>query len=192
MSSCKSLAFAIHVLFVLGTCLLASEANFFPPPCPSAPPPPSINTATYYLQAVIANGTNNAVANVFPVAGVQGRQFTLQEFGTIFVVDANITTTPSPTSTLVGQAFGTLVAVSLDGTGYSVQVSLTNVFTSGPLAGSTLVVLGVSNGAQQQRPVPIVGGTGALTYATGYVVYQTISQQGPNLIIEVTAYYKTL
>ncbi|KAI4331042.1 hypothetical protein MLD38_029271 [Melastoma candidum] len=187
-SSYRVLALALHVIFVLVTCTYVSEATFFPPACPPPPPPPQNKTATFYLQFVIANGTNNAVANGIPVAGIQGTNFGLQQFGTVYVFDVNITTTTSPTSTLLGQSYGTLEVTGLKGFIY--LVTSTYVFSSGEFAGSTLTTQGVFDMSQQVSYFAVVGGTNALTYATGYVAYQIVVNAPPYFVIQVTANFK--
>ncbi|KAI4325079.1 hypothetical protein MLD38_030506 [Melastoma candidum] len=189
MSSCYRVpVLALNALFVLGACFYLSEATFFPPPCPcqSSSPPPRNYTATFYSQVVLANGTNNGVANTVPVAGLQGKAFTPSQFGTDYVFDVNVTTTASPTSAMIGKAYGTLAVTGLNG--FVVMASLTFVFTSGNLAGSTLTTQGIFDLSQQVSNIAIPGGTNALTYATGYVVARQVSQQ-PNMVIQVTANY---
>ncbi|KAI4325081.1 hypothetical protein MLD38_030508 [Melastoma candidum] len=168
--------------------MYASEATIFPCPCPLPPPPRQNYTTTFYAQVILANGTNNAVANTVPVAGIQGKAFTLDQFGTFYVYEANITTTPSPNSTVIGKEYGTFAVVGLNGSVF--QASSTYVFTSGKFARSTLTRVGIINLMQQVSYNPIVGGTNALTYATGYFKYEIVVSQPPYFVIKATANFE--
>ncbi|KAI4384960.1 hypothetical protein MLD38_003041 [Melastoma candidum] len=190
MSSYGALALAIHVLIAFVVPFHVTEATFFPCPCP-APPPPSGAPATFvvYLQDITAqNGTIPANATTVPVAGRQGIAYNLQNFGTVFVTDDNITATASPNSALLGQAQGTLIVTSLQSKYF--QISLTLVFNAGPYANSTVVLLGVVNGLQAVRPVAVVGGTGVFTYAKGFATFETVVLQGSYTVDKVTVTYK--
>ncbi|KAI4325084.1 hypothetical protein MLD38_030511 [Melastoma candidum] len=178
----KASAFALHVSFVLAICLHTPEATLVSCPPPSSPP----NTFVVYVQATFANGTNNFTA--IPVAGIDGKEFSLVQFGTIYVNDDYITTTASPTSAILGRARGTLTATALAGGRF--QVSITLVFTSGVYNGSSLVLLGSANPIPQVSQVAIIGGTNNFTYATGIAEFQPLSGVGPNQVIKTTVTYK--
>lgn len=185
MSTHRALVFTINVLFVLAMRFHVTEANFFPCPCP-APAPNPTTTLVVYLQDIIAqNGTIPTNATSVPVAGIQGTAYNLQQFGTYFVVDDNITASASPNSTLLGQALGTLVVTSPKGGYY--QVTLTLVFNN---TNSTLVLLGVVIGQQPVRSVAVVGGTGIYTFATGNATFETVTNQGPYTVEKLTVTFK--
>ncbi|KAI4331044.1 hypothetical protein MLD38_029273 [Melastoma candidum] len=95
-------------------------------------PPPSSSTVVahqqfvVYVHVTVANGTNNFTS--FPVTGIAGNEFSLAQFGTIYVDDDYITTTESPTSAVLGRSRGTITATDLVRGMF--QVSVTFVFVS--------------------------------------------------------------
>ncbi|KAI4331043.1 hypothetical protein MLD38_029272 [Melastoma candidum] len=185
MSALRALVFALHVFFVLALCPHTPRATFFfcpPPPPPSSP----TNTFVVYVQATFANGTNNFTA--FPVAGINGKEFSVTQFGTFYVDDDYITATASPTSAMLGRSQGTITVTGL--VGGRLQVSLTLVFTSGLYNGSTLVLLGSANPIPQVAQVAVVGGTNNFTFATGFAELQPLNGVALNQVIKTTVTYK--
>lgn len=174
--------FRWRVLLVLAIRMYAAEAAT----CCSPPPPNPSYTFTVYAQNAIANGSNDFTDDY--VAGVQGKAFSLAQYGTVNVFDDPVTTTASPNSTAIGRARGTSFVTALNGGRllllYAIQ------FTSGPYSGSSLVVKGLGNpyiGVPAQ--LAIVGGTNNFTYATGNMTLMTISQQGLTTVLQATTVY---
>ncbi|RZC09858.1 dirigent protein 22-like [Glycine soja] len=131
-------------------------------------PNPNQTTMVFYLQDLAAGPNATVVA---PVAGINGRVWSFTTFGSIFVVDFPVTLSISPTSELVGQAQGLLVASALDGA--SVNVALSIVFNNLQYNGSTLELQGISRRHENYREVSVVSGTGKFRFARGYAVLET-------------------
>ncbi|XP_020240576.1 dirigent protein 21 [Cajanus cajan] len=93
-------------------------------------------------------------------------------FGSTFVMDDVMTEGPELGSKRVGRAQGLFGLASLEDLG---MFMLTNfAFTHGHYAGSTLSMLGRNPITDQNREMPIVGGTGAFRFATGYAIANSL------------------
>ncbi|KAJ7981281.1 Dirigent protein [Quillaja saponaria] len=106
--------------------------------CEATSQKPRQTNLVFYFQDV-ASGPN---ATVIPVAGVPGKIWSFNSFGTIFVVDDPITQTPNRNSTQVGRAQGLFVASALDGSNVHVMLSIvftTIEYSEGPDKNSPLV-----------------------------------------------------
>ncbi|XP_030929457.1 dirigent protein 22-like [Quercus lobata] len=125
---------------------------------------------SFYLHDISALGNPNAT--VIPVAGIAGKAWTFTQFGTIFVVDDNITETPNPKSPKVGQYQGLYVTAALDGLDSFTTASI--VFTNKEYNGSTIQIQGINNNAPVTE-VAVVGGTGKFRFARGYITSKTYS-----------------
>jgi len=135
----------------------------------------------------IANGQQNQSTLVFflqdigkgvgataqPVIGINGKVWSYNSFGTIFVVDDPIMLNPNPGSTQIGRAQGVITVTSLDGANVSIVLSL--VFNNGQYSGSTLEIQGASRQRENSRELSVVAGTGRFRYARGFVVFETVS-----------------
>ncbi|KAK7290672.1 hypothetical protein RIF29_05256 [Crotalaria pallida] len=94
-------------------------------------------------------------------------------FGTTFVMDDAMTEGPELSSKEIGRAQGLFGLASLHDLGMAM---LTNfVFSEGKYAGSTLSMLGRNPISEQNREMPIVGGTGVFRFATGYAVANSVT-----------------
>ncbi|KAL2337115.1 hypothetical protein Fmac_011561 [Flemingia macrophylla] len=93
-------------------------------------------------------------------------------FGSTFVMDDAMTEGPEMGSKHVGRAQGLFGLASLEDLG---MFMLTNfAFTEGEFAGSTLSMVGRNPISEQNREMPIVGGTGAFRFATGYAIANSL------------------
>ncbi|KAK9924560.1 hypothetical protein M0R45_032924 [Rubus argutus] len=122
---------------------------------------------TYYAIG-IRYGPN---ATTVPVAGINGKVWASNTFGTIFVNDLLLTEGPSAYSPKVGQVRG-LSAVSKDGSANYISSSVT--FTNREYNGSTLQRQGTIFNSLSRQPsvLSIVGGTGKFEGARGSVFLQ--------------------
>ncbi|XP_061356489.1 pterocarpan synthase 1-like [Gastrolobium bilobum] len=127
------------------------------------------NTMVFFLQDV-ATGPN---ATVTPVTGINGKVWSYNTFGTIFVIDDPVSLTTSLNSTPIGRVQGLLIASSLDGTNVNVVVSI--VFNNFEYSGSTLEIQGISRQGENYREVSVVSGTGRFRFARGFAAFETIS-----------------
>ncbi|KAK7323404.1 hypothetical protein VNO77_26876 [Canavalia gladiata] len=94
-------------------------------------------------------------------------------FGSTFVMDDAMTEGPDLSSKHIGRAQGLFGLASLQDLG---MFMLTNfAFTDGIYAGSTLSMLGRNPISEQNREMPIVGGTGAFRFATGYAIANSVN-----------------
>ncbi|KAK9924561.1 hypothetical protein M0R45_032925 [Rubus argutus] len=140
---------------------------------------------TYYA-TVIRFGPN---ATVVPVAGIAGKLWASNTFGTIFVGDIPLTVGPSTLSPKVGLVRGLSVVSSKanDGSGNHMSTSVT--FTNKEYNGSTLQIQGIfKSNSRQGSVLSIVGGTGKFEGARGSVFLQPYS----NSIIQNTYKFKLL
>ncbi|XP_075660894.1 pterocarpan synthase 1-like [Castanea sativa] len=117
---------------------------------------------SFYIHDISAFG--NPKATVIPVAGIIGKAWTFTQFGTVYVVDANITKTPDPKSPQVGQFQGLYLTAALDGSRTFATASI--VFTNKEYNGSTIQIQGTNKDPATE--VAVVGGTGKFRYARGY------------------------
>ncbi|KAK9924565.1 hypothetical protein M0R45_032929 [Rubus argutus] len=138
---------------------------------------------TYYA-TVIPYGPN---ATVVPVAGIAGKLWALNTFGTIFVGDVPLTVGPSTYSPKVGQVRGLSVVLSKDNDGSVRHLSTSVTFTNKEYNGSTLQIQGIFN-SRQGSVLSIVGGTGKFEGARG----SAFLQQYSNSIIRHTYKFKLL
>lgn len=135
-----------------------------------------------YLQDV-ATGPGATVATVI---GINGKVWSYNTFGTIFVVDDPVHMTPSASSVQIGRAQGVITVASQDGS--TVNIVLSIVFNSMEYSGSTLQIQGSSRQRENYRELSVVSGTGRFRYATGYAVFETASYDAPTgrSVIRVT------
>ncbi|CAL5211704.1 unnamed protein product [Lathyrus oleraceus] len=130
---------------------------------------PNQSTLVFYLQDV----GKGPKATVSPVIGINGKVWSYNTFGTIFVVDDPVTLSPSPFSTLIGKAQGTITVTSQDGANVNIVLSI--VFNDVQYAGSTLEIQGTSRQRDNLRELGVVSGTGRFRFARGFAVFETIS-----------------
>jgi len=129
-----------------------------------------VATAMY---AAKATDLGNSNATTIPVAGIAGKAWTYTQFGTIYVVDNNITETPDPTSPIVAQLQGLYVIAALDGLDSYVTTSI--MFTNKQYNRSTIQLQGTRFIKQPVGEVAVVGGTGKFRFARGNATAETYS-----------------
>nr|POE97383.1 dirigent protein 2 [Quercus suber] len=117
---------------------------------------------SFYMHDISAFG--DPKATTIPVAGIAGKAWTFTQFGTVYVVDDNITKTPDPKSPKVAQFQGLYVTAALDGLRYFTTASI--VFTNKEYNGSTIQIQGTDK--YPATEVAVVGGTGEFRFARGY------------------------
>ncbi|BAT93453.1 hypothetical protein LR48_Vigan05g013600 [Vigna angularis] len=93
-------------------------------------------------------------------------------FGSTFVMDDPMTEGPDLGSKLIGRAQGLFGLASLNDLGMYMLINF--AFTEGDYAGSSLSMLGRNPIAEQDREMPIVGGTGVFRFATGYAIANSV------------------
>ncbi|WVZ01273.1 hypothetical protein V8G54_027342 [Vigna mungo] len=93
-------------------------------------------------------------------------------FGSTFVMDDPMTEGPDLSSKPVGRAQGLFGLASLNDLGMYMLINF--AFTEGDYAGSSLSMLGRNPIAEQNRELPIVGGTGVFRFATGYAIANSV------------------
>ncbi|PRQ52757.1 putative plant disease resistance response protein [Rosa chinensis] len=106
-----------------------------------------------------------------PVAGVAGKLWAFNQFGTLYVNDNPLTEGPSPQSAEVGRAPGIFMASALDGSSGLVAFSV--VFTNKEYNGSTIEILGNSKILDPVRELSVASGTGKFRFARGYATLET-------------------
>ncbi|KAJ4848162.1 hypothetical protein Tsubulata_034121, partial [Turnera subulata] len=128
-------------------------------------------------------GNNNNVVSQnqpFVTAGNLPAGITLQKlmFGSITVVDNELTEGHELGSGVVGRAQGFYLASSVDGTSHT--VALTVLLHGGDSHGEvedTISFFGVHRTATPDSEIAVVGGTGKYEDARGYAVVETIQEQ---------------
>ncbi|KAK6935933.1 Dirigent protein [Dillenia turbinata] len=131
---------------------------------------------------VIQNNGNNLINNGFGVPIINGQLpngMTIQKlmFGTVTVVDDELTEGHELGSALIGKAQGFYVASSVDGT--SQTMAFTAMFEQGSYADS-LSFFGVHRTAVSESQLAIMGGTGKYVNAKGFATVKTIPSASAN------------
>ncbi|KAK7390284.1 hypothetical protein VNO78_25586 [Psophocarpus tetragonolobus] len=94
-------------------------------------------------------------------------------FGEVGVSDVDLTAGPEPGSKVVGKLEGMFSATSK--TEFSILVTGTFVFTEGKYNKSSITVLGRNRPFQEEeREIPVIGGTGLFRFATGFAKTRTL------------------
>lgn len=123
----------------------------------------------------IAAGPN---LTTLPIAGIAGKLWTFDQFGTVYVSDDPITEAPSPKSAVVGRAQALIETSALDGRNALAFFSI--VFTNKKYNGSTLEIQGNSKQFEPVTEVAVVSGTGKFRFARGYATLETYFVDAPN------------
>ncbi|XP_021912571.1 dirigent protein 9-like [Carica papaya] len=128
---------------------------------------------------VVTNNGNNLIGNSnslpFVTAGQLPSGSTLQKlmFGTITVVDDQLTEGHELGSSVIGKAQGFHLASSLDGSSHT--MAFTALFHNGDHGEEdTLSFFGVHRTAAHESLIAVVGGTGKYENARGYAAVETI------------------
>lgn len=130
------------------------------------------NTAT----SNVVNGNDN---QPFVSAGQLPTGASLQQlmFGSITVVDDELTESHELGSGVIGKAQGFYLASSLDGTSHTIAV--TTLFHGGDHheVEDTISFFGVHRAASHVSHIAVVGGTGKYEYAQGYATIETVHME---------------
>ncbi|XP_038678633.1 dirigent protein 22-like [Tripterygium wilfordii] len=160
----------VALALMLVTCCATTEAR-----------KPKVTKIQFYMHDIVGGSDPTAVR-------VAGRSnFTRPDpigamFGSLFVMDNPLTATPDPNSTVIGRAQGTY-AMSSQHQEFSLLMTLTYGFTTGPYNGSTFSVLGRNPVMRGVREMPVVGGTGTFRLARGYCLATTQSMDQMDAVI---------
>ena len=112
------------------------------------------------------------------------------KFGDVNVFDNMVREGPDPASRLIGRAQGLAVHASLDGR--SGLVAIDFVFSNyGGYSGSALTTQGPmgESGVWEQS---IVGGTGKLRFARGYMVSELVASTNTSIVVVFDSYFNLL
>ncbi|GJN01409.1 hypothetical protein PR202_ga18675 [Eleusine coracana subsp. coracana] len=138
-----------------------------------------------YFHEVEAGAPN---ATVVTVASMH-RNDDSSTFGDVNVFDNALREGPDPSSRLIGRAQGVGVHTSLDESGGLTAINF--VFSDyGEYSGSSLATLGhFTVSAPPERS--IVGGTGRLRFARGYMTSRLISSKGAAIVVAFDMFFTT-
>ncbi|KAJ1273351.1 hypothetical protein BS78_06G273300 [Paspalum vaginatum] len=150
----------------------------------AAPPRPTKLTRFHFYFHEVRAGAPNATSVV--VASLHN---SASSFGDLSVFDNALRVGPDPSSTLIGRARGLGVHASVDETGALTAIEF--VFSNyGKYTGSTMAMIGhlvLPDGAERS----IVGGTGALRFARGYMTTDVILFNATYLVADINIYFTT-
>nr|QQM18936.1 dirigent protein 1 [Kadsura heteroclita] len=101
-------------------------------------------------------------------------------FGSIYVADNKLTSSPDINSTLVGRAQGIYAVASL---GWEMSLHMMLTYTFKQFNDSSFSVIGRNPVMSPVREFPISGGTGVFRLARGYCFAQTNSTSGMDAVV---------
>ncbi|PAN25662.1 hypothetical protein PAHAL_4G316500 [Panicum hallii] len=104
-------------------------------------------------------------------------------FGDTVVMDDLVTEGPANDSAPVGRVYGIYMTASMSRPVYT--VSFTLLLSTGPYKGSTLVMAGIDDDSMPVREHAVVGGTGALRGAQGYVLGVVMPVSSQYVVMEL-------
>ncbi|KAL5197566.1 hypothetical protein ABZP36_001078 [Zizania latifolia] len=104
-----------------------------------------------------------------------------RHFGDTTMMDDLLTEGPSRESKVVGRAQGTYMLADLRDA--VLVVTITVLLTDGPYNGSTIVISGLDDVFAETRELAVVGGTGQLRRASGYVLWRTARVMSPVYLV---------
>ncbi|KAL5196640.1 hypothetical protein ABZP36_000152 [Zizania latifolia] len=104
-----------------------------------------------------------------------------RHFGDTTMMDDLLTEGPSRESKVVGRAQGTYMLADLRDA--VLVVTITVLLTDGPYNGSTIVISGHDDISAETRELAVVGGTGQLRRASGYVLWRTARVMSPVYLV---------
>ncbi|TVU13263.1 hypothetical protein EJB05_40799, partial [Eragrostis curvula] len=123
-----------------------------------------------YMHDVIGGQERTAIRLIWG-AGPAHTSMPGRSFGDTVAIDDLVTEGPDSSSRPIGRAQGTYMLTSQHEA--VIVVSITVVLTGGPYNGSTVVVAGRDRIYDETRELAVVGGTGRLREAAGYVLWTT-------------------
>ncbi|KAL2254858.1 UNVERIFIED_CONTAM: Dirigent protein 11 [Sesamum indicum] len=121
----------------------------------------------FYVQDLL-KGENQTV---YEVARANITSNSATSFGSVRVLDNPMTAGPDINSEAVGRFQGIVTAADLEILSFSMNINF--VFTSGRFRGSSISISGMNQVMNEQRELPVIGGTGAFRFARGYVITTT-------------------
>lgn len=166
MAAARCSLLTLSVLLILGAAAAADE---------------ELTHLHFYFHEVDAGTPNATVVNV---ASLHRNSST---FGDVNVFDNALREGPDPSSRLIGRAQGLAAHASLDESGGLTSINF--VFSDdGEYSGSTLATLGhISVSGPSERS--IVGGTGKLRFARGYMVSKLLSSTDTSIVVVFDMYF---
>ncbi|XP_047316698.1 dirigent protein 22-like [Impatiens glandulifera] len=136
----------------------------------------------FYLHDIVGGSNRSAVQVAGQSSNVTGLNPITSMFGSVFVMDNALTSTPSLNSTLVGRAQG-LYAMASQHNEFSLLMTLTFHFIQESYNGSSFSVVGRNPVMSEIREMPIVGGTGVFRMARGYCLAKTYSMDQMDAVV---------
>ncbi|GAB2293444.1 Dirigent protein 9 [Dionaea muscipula] len=148
--------------------------------------------------SAVNGGNNNNQLLPFVSAGQLPQGATLQKlmFGSITVIDDQLTEGQELDSAVVGEAQGFYLASSLDGQSHT--MAFTAIFHGSSdqqdVAADTISFLGVHRTASPESQIAVIGGTGKYENAKGYATIVTLPQvdqhttDGVDTLVQVIVY----
>ena len=106
--------------------------------------------------------------------------------GDTIVMDDLVTEAVANNSKPIGRVYGIYMTASMTRPVYT--VSFTLLLTAGPYSGSTLVMAGIDDDDMEVREHAVVGGTGALRGAEGYVLGVVTPFSPTYVVMELDVY----
>ncbi|MCL7031439.1 hypothetical protein MKW94_000591 [Papaver nudicaule] len=166
-----SLSFAVFSIFVIfSVSKIAQAGKLFP--ALGDPVTLSLRKEKFSHFRVYCQSTSvDPNPTIVQVGGANLTQGSATRFGDIAVFDDALTQGPELTSKLLGRAQGFYASAGIHE--LAALTSANIVFTTGKYNGSTIAIMGRNPVFSQVREMPIVGGTGLLRFARGYVEART-------------------
>ena len=172
----------VGLVLVLGVPALArADEAPLPPPATDLAGPKALALG----RALRANGNSNDALSTnslpFVTAGNLPPGAALQHlmFGTITVVDDELTESHELGSAVIGKAQGFYLASSLDGTSQtlSLTVLLDREHDHHDTLDDAISFFGVHRTASHASQIAVIGGTGKFEHAKGYAIVETLHNQ---------------
>ncbi|KAL2234132.1 UNVERIFIED_CONTAM: Dirigent protein 23 [Sesamum indicum] len=116
----------------------------------------------FYFQDVVSGNNPTAVKIIGDGYG----------FGTTFMMDDVLTQGPERDSKVIGRAQGMYSSAAQNDIAFLMIVTF--VFTEGLYNGSSVSMLGRNHVVDDEREMPIVGGSGVFRFARGYALAHTV------------------
>ncbi|XP_075660384.1 dirigent protein 22-like [Castanea sativa] len=136
----------------------------------------------FYMHDIVGGPKPTAVQVARRLSNYTGSDPIAAMFGSVSVMDNPLTVTPNPNSTVIGRAQG-IYAMASQHNEFSLLMTLTYGFISGPYNGSSFSVVGRNPVMNEVREMPIVGGTGIFRLARGYCFARTYSMYQMDAVI---------
>ncbi|KAF8399663.1 hypothetical protein HHK36_015534 [Tetracentron sinense] len=141
-----------------------------------------VTNVQFYMHDIVGGPNPTAVRVAGRPSNFSGSDPIAAMFGSIYVIDNPLTVTPNPNSTVMGRAQG-IYAMASQHDEFSLLMTLTYEFISGPYNGSSFSVVGRNPVMRAVREMPIIGGTGIFRLARGYCFASTHSMDEMDAVI---------